>query len=157
MPCPEVPEAPTPSKYCYKGAIHYFEPLGLSENINTKKVRPYIVISRTNIKSKRVIISPITDIRNYIENGKMKYPYHAPFLKKNNPFLDKDSCVLLDQVYTIEKNELWEEWFLGKVSDTTELDKAISYNFDLYETIAKEFTELINGFEKKYKEDFSRR
>lgn len=157
MPCPDIPEKPTSSKNCYKGAIHYFEPLGLNENINTKKIRPFIVISRTNHRSGRVIVSPITDIRNYIEDGKMKYPYHAPLLKKDNPFLDKDSCILLDQVYTIEKDELWEEWYLGDISDESELNKAISYNFNLYETIANEFVELIKNYEEDYKTNFSRK
>ena len=157
MPCPSVPKNPTPSSNCNKGCVHYFEPLGLINSINTNKVRPYIIISRTNDNSSRVIIAPITDIRNYIEKGKMKYPYHVPLLKRDYLFLDKDSCILLDQVYTVGKDELWQEWYIGKMEDTLELDKAISYNFDLYESIAKEFSRLISDFEDIYKKNFSRK
>lgn len=157
MPCPSVPSTPTESSHYEKGCIHFFLPYGVNNSVNTEKVRPYINISRTNRNSSRVILAPISDIKNYIENGKVKYPYHVPLLKKDFPFLDKDSVILLDQVYTVAKNELWEEWYVGKITNTVDLDQAICYNFDLFESICVTFSDFIKQLEPEYQKNFSRR
>ncbi|HCL4455011.1 TPA: type II toxin-antitoxin system PemK/MazF family toxin [Clostridium botulinum] len=157
MACPDVPKNPTRSSHYQKGSIHYYEPLGLSNNINTIKVRPYIVIGRTNHKSSRIILSPISDITKYVENGKVKYPYHVPLLKKDFSFLDKDSIILLDQIYTVSKNELWEEWYIGGLTNFSQLDNAIIYNFDLYESILEGINGLLSQYKPSYSNKFSRK
>jgi mRNA interferase MazF len=59
----------------------------------------------------------LQDITNYQENGQLKYPYHAALHKNKYSFLDKDSVILLDQIYTIPKEELWEEWYMGSIKE----------------------------------------
>lgn len=76
---------------------------------------------------------------------------------KDYDFLDKDSIVLLDQMYTIQKSELWEEWYMGNLNDTTELDKAICYNFDVFESILATLSDFLKQYETEYKKEFSRK
>lgn len=147
----------TSSEHCCKGNIHYYEVKNPNTNITSLKVRPFIIISRNNYNSKRVLMSPVQDLENYIENGKVKYPYHVPLLKSKYSFLDKDSVVLLDQVYTVEKTELFEELHIGGIDDFTELDNAIMYNFDLYESMQKGFADLLSQYKDSYSKDFSRK
>jgi mRNA-degrading endonuclease toxin of MazEF toxin-antitoxin module len=157
MPCPDMPKKPTPSLHCEKGDIHWFLLENPNPNVNSLKVRPFIIISRTNYKSKRVLVSPIQDLKNYVEEGRIKYPFHVPLLKSDYTFLDKDSIILLDQVYTIEKSELWQEWYIGKLKDFTALDNAIIYNFDLYESIKNGISELLDQYKDLYMQNFKRK
>lgn len=147
----------TQSTECIKGSIHWFSLSKPNPSITSLKVRPFIIISRTNPKSKRVLISPVQNLRNYIENGKVKYPYHVPLLKDNYAFLEKDSVVLLDQVYTVEKNELLKECYMGTINDFKELDNAIMYNFDLYESMLEGITELLSQYKGNHMSSFSRK
>jgi mRNA-degrading endonuclease toxin of MazEF toxin-antitoxin module len=145
------------SSHCTKGSIHWFEIPEPNANISSLKVRPFIIIGRDNYKSKRVLISPVQDLENYIEDGKVKYPYHVPILKKDFSFLEKNSVILLDQVYTIEKIKLCEELFMGSIDNFTELDNAIMYNFDLYESMKKGISDLLSQYKDLYSKEFSRR
>ncbi|WP_252251306.1 type II toxin-antitoxin system PemK/MazF family toxin [Clostridium sp. VAP52] len=145
------------STHCTKGSIHWFEIPEPDRNISSLKVRPFIIISRNNHNSKRVLISPVQNLENYIENGQVKYPYHVPLLKSEYNFLEKDLVILLDQVYTIEKAKLYEELFMGEMSNFEKLDNAIMYNFDLYESIRKGITDLLYQYQDLYKKDFSRK
>lgn len=166
MPCPLKPEIATKIKDANteKGSVHWFN-LDLESNpsISSQKARPYIIIGRNNRRSSRVIISPISDRENYVEIGsdKLKYPYHVSLSKSEYPFLDKDSVILLDQVYTIGKDELCEEWYMGKITNLKDLDCGISYNYDLFEstfTIYKElFEELNSKFEEQHMTNYSRK
>lgn len=159
MSQPAVPTNPTPvtADEVEKGCLHWYDFNNNPDPKAIKKIRPCIITARTNPKSNRVIISPVTDITNYVEHGKLKYPYHAPLLKKDYSFLDKDSVVLLDQTYTIEKAKLCKEWYIGKVSDTSAIDSAIIYNYDLYEAIFNEVKALVSRFEELHKSKFSRK
>ncbi|MFX3643253.1 MAG: type II toxin-antitoxin system PemK/MazF family toxin [Candidatus Pristimantibacillus sp.] len=160
MPQPtSVPTNPTvvTALETEKGCVHWYDFNNNSDPNAIKKIRPCIIIARSNPKSHRVIISPITDLTGYVEHGKLKYPYHAPLLVADHPFLDKDSVILLDQTYTIEKQRLYQEWYMGKVNDTSEIDKAIIYNYDLYEAIYTELRDLLTQFEPLHKTKFSRK
>jgi len=117
MPCPAVPNGPTTTSHVKKGDIHWFDANSPYSNISSNKARPFIIIGRNNHRSTRVIISPLQDITNYQENGQLKYPYHAALHKNKYSFLDKDSVILLDQIYTIPKEELWEEWYMGSIKE----------------------------------------
>lgn len=147
----------TESIHCTKGSIHYYEVKNPNTNITSLKARPFIVISRNNYNSKRVLMSPVQDIDSYIEDGKVKYPYHVPLLKSKYTFLDKDSVVLLDQVYTVDKADLYNELYIGEIDDFSELDNAIMYNFDLYESMQKGFADLLSQYKELYSKDFSRK
>lgn len=145
-----------PSSHCLKGAIHWYSIKKPNLNVNSIKKRPFIIIGRNNNKSKRVLVSPIQDLSNYIEDGKVKYPYHVPLLKNKYGFLQKDSVILLDQVYTIAKEDLKEVDYVGSINDFKELDNAIIYNFDLYESIVEGIGELMSQYKDIYKNNFSR-
>lgn len=165
MPCPPRPEKPTNAiiEHTKKGCIFWFDPNNSDPSISSQCARPYIILNTYNPKSTRVIISPISDRNNYVEKGteKTKYPYHAPIYKKDNVFLDMDSVVLLDQMYTIPKDELIEEWFMGKLSDNLELDQSLMYNFDMYSSIYEIYQQLFNELSGKVKvehmENFTRK
>lgn len=60
-------------------------------------------------------------------------------------FLDKDSVILLDQVFTIPKEDLFEEWFMGKVEAVREIDEAIMRNYDLLSTVSELLHEMIDN------------
>jgi len=157
MSCPEVPGEPTKSKYTEKGCIHWFDPDSPYEYISSQKARPFIIVGRNNFKSPRVIISPLQDNKNYTEKGKLKYPFHTSLYKKHYDFLDKDSVILLDQVYTIPKRELWAEWYMGKVDDLRKIDLALFYNFDLYDTITYMTGKMVGAMEDWHINRHSRR
>ena len=147
MACPKMPIKPTSIKIAHteKGCIHWFDFEDNDSSIKSQKARPYIIISRNNPNSGRVIICPISDIKHYYEKGttKLKYPYHAPLFKEHYLFLEKDSAVLLDQVATIAKNELCEEWYIGKIEDCSDIDMALAYNYDMLESIGQAYMDLI--------------
>lgn len=166
MPCPIKPNKPTRISYEHtvKGTVHWFD---LEDNadstISSQKARPYIIINESGYSKDRVIISPITDIKHCVENdgSKLKYPCNAPLYKSKHTFLDKDSVVLLDQVYTIGKDELCEEWYMGKIANTKEIDEAIMYNYNLFDSmfdIYKELFSQLNGQAKtQYMAKYSRK
>jgi len=159
MPCPKLPKCPTPSKHTEKGCIHWFY-FGTNKAAkNMDQIHPCIIVGRNNLNSNRVLISPITDIKNYIEGNpkKLKYPYHAALYKRNYKFLDKDSVILLDQIFTVGKTELFEEWYLGTVTNTKEIDEALVYNFDLFESINSTYIDLIKGFQTQYIKNYTRK
>ncbi|MDA8211669.1 MAG: type II toxin-antitoxin system PemK/MazF family toxin [Clostridia bacterium] len=160
MPCPDYPKKTTKilDEHTEKGCLHWVD-IGGDSSISSQKARPYIIIGRNNPKSNRIIMCPVSDIIHYLENGsdKLKYPYHAPLYKKQYSFLDKDSAILLDQVYTIAKNELCEEWYIGKVVDLTEIDKAIMYNYDLFESIYEAYAELLKQLPKVHVSQYTRK
>ncbi|MCD3322055.1 type II toxin-antitoxin system PemK/MazF family toxin [Clostridium botulinum D/C] len=146
-----------PSTKCVKGAIHWFSINKPDAKVNSLKVRPFIIINRTNYKSSRVLLSPIQDLENYMENGQLKYPYHVALLKEKYKFLHKDSAILLDQIYTVSKDELFEECYIGSIDDFTELDHAIMYNFDLFESMFEEIDNMLHKYQDLYQEKFSRK
>ena len=159
MPCPLKLKDNTVITYEHtlKGCVHWFD---LSNNsnptISSQKARPFIIINNASHSSLRIIISPVTDRIHTVEKGTntLKYPYDAPLFIKDYPFLDKNSVVLLDQVYTVGKDELCEEWYMGQVFDCTEIDKAILYNYDLFETVHKIYQELLGELGHKVKIDY---
>lgn len=166
MSCPIKPNNPTPISYEHtkKGTIHWFD---LEDNsnpeISSQKARPYIIVGNSSYSSSRVIVSPITDRRHCLEKGtnKLKYPSNAPLNKKENPFLDKDSIVLLDQVNTVGKNELCEEWYMGEIKNVYAIDKAIMYNYDLFDSMFKIYQDLFKQLDgqakSNYVKDYSRK
>lgn len=140
-----------------KGLIFWFDFTGGDPNITTgKKIRPACVIGRTNKNSNRVIISPISDIDNYLENGKLKYPYHVPLLKSDYQFMEKDSVILLDQVFTIPKSEIYEEWVIGQVVDMNDMDAGLLYNYDLFQSVIDGVIERVSVMLQDHKSKFSR-
>ena len=161
MSCPKLPECPTGIRieHTEKGCIHWFDFEDNDPSIKSQKARPYIIISRNNPKSNRIIICPISDIIGYYEKGttKLKYPYHAPLFKKFYSFLEKDSAVLLDQVATIAKNELCEEWYIGKVEDCSDIDLALAYNYDMFESISQAYMDLISQLPISHISQYSRK
>jgi mRNA interferase MazF len=162
MPCPEKPKKPTQIKHEHtlKGCIHWFDPDGSTDSkISSQKARPYIIIGLENPRSIRVIMAPVSGRENYVEPGTntLKYPYHAPLDLNKNPFLEKDSVALLDQVYTIPKLELCEEWYMGKINNNEDLDKAIMYNYDLFETTFKIYKELFEELRGTAKAEYMKR
>ena len=167
MPCPKLSQNPKKSSNFEKGCIHYFDISGNSDpTISSQKARPFIIISRNNPKSNRVIVCPMSDMDHYLEKNsdrsiikpeKLKYPYHAPVYKDKYNCLDKDSVVLLDQVYTISKDELLEEWYIGKVDDTKAIDEAMFYNYDLFASINELVQDLMKSIEGKHIEKYSRK
>ena len=160
LPCPPKLTIPTAIKqeHTLKGCVHWFDLVNNTDvEISSQKARPYIIIGADNPRSNRIIISPISDRIHYVEQGTdiLKYPYHAPLFKSNDSFLDKDSAILLDQVYTIKKDNLCEEWYMGKISDNAELDKAIMYNFDLFQTTFSIYKELFEQLQDKIKKEYA--
>lgn len=140
MPCPLKPSEPTPISRAHtvKGSIHWFDPSGKTDpKIASQKARPYMIISASTNSCPRVLVSPVTDRCGCVEDGTdtLKYPSDAPIYKADNPFLEKDSVVMVDQVNTIAKSELCEEWFIGVIKDCHEVDKSLMYNHDLYKSI----------------------
>ncbi|ACL77239.1 type II toxin-antitoxin system PemK/MazF family toxin [Ruminiclostridium cellulolyticum] len=147
MPCPIKPQTPTSIKeeHLEKGCVHWFDNTRNSDTaISSTKARPCVIISQYRASSQRVTVSPITGREHCEEtpNGQLKYPCNAPIFQTDNSFLDKDSVVLLDQVYTIKKSDLCEEWYMGNLKDTYEVDKAIIHNYDLYESTFNIYKEL---------------
>ncbi|MED4567956.1 type II toxin-antitoxin system PemK/MazF family toxin [Brevibacillus agri] len=159
MPHPKLPASPTPATHeqTEKGCVHWYRFTTNSSAGTISRVHPCIIVSRVNKGSNRVIISPISDITNYVENGQIKYPYHAPLYQAEYNFLEKNSVVLLDQMFTIGKSELYQEWYMGKVTDTRKIDEAILYNFDLFESMLEAYSELVSQYKDIYSSNFSRR
>lgn len=158
MSCPKKPMNYTEisHEHTTKGCIHWYDLTRDSDiTISSQRARPYMIIGAENPKSIRVIISPISDRIHYVEQGtnKLKYPYHAPLFKDIDVFLEKDSVVLLDQVYTISKSDLCKEWFMGKISNNLDLDKAILYSYDLFESMFTIYKELFQQLDNKAKEE----
>lgn len=148
---------PISKQYCTKGSIFWFSLAHPNPNVSSLKCRPFIIVSRTSYNSSRVLMSPIQDLENYIEDEKVKYPYHVPLLKEDYNFLEKDSVILLDQVYTVDKKELYKKCFIGKIEKFDVLDNAIIYNFNLYESLQKGITELLKQYKNMYSNKFSRK
>lgn len=161
MSCPERPLIPTNilDEHCEKGCIHWFDVESEIGKYSSLKARPYIIVSRTCYSSDKVQTSPITDMIHKVEKitGKLKYPYHGALYKKENEFLEKDSVILLDQIITIGKDELCEEWYMGKVEDYKSLDMALLYQFDLFNTMKSETVRLISQIDMAYTKEFSRK
>lgn len=158
MPVPELPENPSffnPTKI-EKGMLFWYDFSGGDPSF-IKKIRPACIIGRTNKNSNRVIISPVSDIDNYLENGKVKYPYHVPLHKCNYSYLDKDSVILLDQVFTIPKNELYSEWYMGQIIDMVDLDNGLMYNYDLFQSIVDGVIERVGSLLEDHMTKFSRK
>lgn len=151
MPHPPKPEKLTPieTEHTFKGCVQWFE---FASDIKAKTIddiHPCIIIGLDNPKSQRVIISPISDAINYIKtDGSLKYPYHVLLRKEDYPFLDKDSVILLDQVFTIPKEILFEEWYMDKVTNTRPIDEAIMQNYDLIQTVTDLLHEMIDKLAK---------
>lgn len=147
MPHPEKPVNPTEvdSQNTTKGKIHWFEFVGDYRARTIDDIHPCIIIGRNNPKSKRVIISPISDAENYItKEGTTKYPFHVLLKKSEYKFLDKDSVILLDQVFTIPKEILCEEWYMGEINNTRLIDESIMQNYDLIQTVRDLLHEMID-------------
>jgi mRNA-degrading endonuclease toxin of MazEF toxin-antitoxin module len=162
LSCPAKPTKPTIPipDHLQKGSVFWFDlEDSIDPRISSKKARMYTVINRYSHNSPRIIISPITDRIHCVENNsnKLKYPSNAPLYKCDNLFLDKDSAVLLDQVYTIAKVELCEEWYVGLINDISVIDKAIMYNYDLFKSIEDTFAQLIKEYSKGYISHYSRK
>ncbi|MFR5098996.1 MAG: type II toxin-antitoxin system PemK/MazF family toxin [Clostridium perfringens] len=147
----------TKCENCKKGDIFWYGQRDINPEITSMKVRPYIIIGRNNPKSKRILVSPVQKIDNYIEDGKLKYPYHVALLKKDHKFLTKDSVILLDQIYTISKEELYKENYMGTIKNYKELDDAITYNFDLYESMLEGIKGLLDSYQDVHREKYSRK
>jgi len=58
--------------------------------------------------------------------------------------LEKDSVILLDQVFTVPKETLCEEWYMGKIDNIRQIDEAIMQNYDLIQTITEIIHEVVN-------------
>lgn len=162
MAHPDFPTTPTPIKVenTDKGCVHWynFSNLSIASASTMDLIHPCVIIGKFRPRQERVIISPLTDISNrLVENGKLKYPYHAALNVDDNPFLEKDSVVLLDQVFTVAKSDLCEEWFMGKVQNIQPIDQAIFYNFDLFESISNAFNELLAQYKGEYMSRFTRK
>lgn len=162
MSCPTKPFKTTliKPKHTQKGCVHWFDLEGnANPKISSQKARPYIIVNSSSYSKSRIIISPITDRKHCVEKDTdmLKYPCNAPLFKKDYPFLDKDSAVLVDQVYTIGKDELCEEWYMGEVTDLRELDLAIMYNYDLFDTSMGLYMEMMKQAETIYTSSFSRK
>jgi mRNA-degrading endonuclease toxin of MazEF toxin-antitoxin module len=162
MSCPARPTNPTHAsdEHLYKGCIYWFDVANNADPaVSMKKARPYIIISKFKPKAARIIVSPITDREHCVERDtdQLKYPYNAPLNKCDYNFLDKDCVALLDQAYTIDKGEFCEEWYMGKIEDLSEVDKAVMYNYDLFKSIEDAFSELIKEYSVKYKSQYSRK
>lgn len=162
MPCPSKPAQPTPIQVIHtsKGCIHWFDASRSADPaISSQKARPHIIIGADNPGSQRVLISPISDRVHYVEAGSnvLKYPYHAEINLADNPFLDKDSVILLDQIHTISKADLCEEWYMGKISNPKDLDESLIYNFDLFETIYRAYKEMFEGLQGLMKQNHKKR
>lgn len=160
MSCPIKPSFPTKiiNLHTQKGSVHWFDlENNIDPKISSQKARPYIIISNSSYNSPRVIISPITGREHCIEPStkQLKYPCNAPLSKEKYSFLKKDSIVLLDQVYTIGKDELCEEWYIGLIKDTKKIDEAIIYNYDLYNSIQRVYQGLFNSLNGKLKNQYT--
>jgi mRNA-degrading endonuclease toxin of MazEF toxin-antitoxin module len=141
-----------------KGCVYLID-FYSGQSSSSNKARPWIIIGRNNPKSSRVILSPISGMEHYIEKetNQLKYPYHAPLYKCDNSFLDKDSVILLDQAYTISKEELHKDKYIGKVDKFQNIDNAIMYNYDLFESIKNAFADLVNQYQNVHKSKYSRK
>ncbi|MHB0943239.1 type II toxin-antitoxin system PemK/MazF family toxin [Paenibacillus sp. ALE1] len=160
MPAPQLsanPDIFNPEKI-EKGMLFWYDFSGGDPSIITsKKIRPACVIGRTNRGSQRVIISPVSDIDNYLDGDKLKYPYHVALHKDKYSFVDKDSAILLDQVFTIPKKELYNDWFMGQIQDTTDLDNGLMYNYDLFQSVIDGVIERVSSILEDHKSNFSRK
>jgi mRNA-degrading endonuclease toxin of MazEF toxin-antitoxin module len=149
MPRPVKPAIPTPiaDDHTYKGCVHWYEFVCNQAASTMNDIHPCIIIGKRNSKSPRVIISPISGAEHYVnERGELKYPLFQVLLKKaDHPFLNKDSVVLLDQVFTIPKDDLSEEWYMGKLKNVRKLDEAIMNNYDLIDTIRQIIDEIVDA------------
>lgn len=167
MACPLLPVNPKRSSQHEKGSIYWYDITGNSDSsIASQKARPFMIISRDNPKSNRVIVCPISGVEGYLERDankhfivpqKLKYPFHARINKLDYPFLEKDSAVLLDQVYTVAKSELYEEWFMGKITNLREIDSALYYNYDLFETISDTLVDFIATIKTSHISNYTRK
>jgi len=128
-----------------KGCVHWFKFTGDNNAKTINDVHPCMIIGKNNVKSKRVIISPISDAENYLTKmGELRYPFHVLLKKSEYSFLDKDSVLLLDQVITIPRVSLHEGSYMGQVTQTRQIDEAIMQNYDLIDTVKELLHEMID-------------
>lgn len=146
MPHPDKPVKSTKilKEHTLKGSIHWFEFKKNNKAKTIDDIHPCLIIGRDNPNSARVIISPISDADNYVIDNEPKYPFHVLLKKDKYNFLDKNSVVLLDQVLTIPKAWLFEEWYMGKIENTRKVDEAIMENYDLIQTVTDLLHEMID-------------
>ncbi|NMI04803.1 type II toxin-antitoxin system PemK/MazF family toxin [Paenibacillus sp. SZ31] len=159
MPAPNLSPNPIPfnPRAVEKGMLFWYDFSDGADTFTGQKIRPICIIGRTNKNSSRVIVSPVSDIHNYLDNDKLKYPYHVALLKHVHPFLDKDCVVLLDQVITIQKSELMNEWHMGCLQNMDELDQGLFYNYDLYESIVSGVVNRVSSMMTEHMTNFSRK
>ncbi len=158
MPCPPVPINPTAAQHLGKGTLYWFD-FGSGPG-----KRPVLVVSRYRPGSNQVTIAPLTDLDNVQDaaTNTMKYPYHARLDRgdcKGPLGLDIDSAVKLDQLYTIERDDLWEEWFIGEVSlvARARIDLALIYALDLETFMGELMKSALQEKMADYQQHFSRR
>lgn len=147
MSHPDKPEHPTEveTEHTYKGSVHWYQFQCIPEAKTIDDIHPCIVIGKNNSKSSRVIISPISDAENYLKSdGTVKYNYHVLLEKSKYTFLEKDSVILLDQVFTIPKSDLCEEWYMGAIEEVRQIDEGIMTNYDLISTVSALLHEMVD-------------
>lgn len=149
-PKKSITTTPIDLEHTYKGCVHWYEFVSDRKAKTINDIHPCIIIGKNNPNSKRVIISPISDADNYTnKDNSLKYPYHVLLKKDDYSFLDKDSVVLLDQVFTIPKDILFEEWYMGSINETRNIDEAIMQNYDLIQTVTDLLHEMIDKIAEK--------
>lgn len=131
--------------HTHKGCVHWWEFCTDERARTIDDIHPCVVIGRNSERSSRVIISPISGAYSYIKNdGTLRYGFHVLLKKDDYPFLEKDSVILLDQVFTVPKETLCEEWYMGKIDNIRQIDEAIMQNYDLIQTITEIIHEVVN-------------
>lgn len=153
MPCPPRPNVPSAAKHFEKGHVYWHDFRGQIGR------RPGIIISRHRPGSSEVTIALITDAVNVLQNGKIPYPYQALVLKSECPGLDIDSVIKLDRIWTIRRQWLCDEWYIGEAAPNVlpRVDGAIIYALDLQPFLRDFVLDAINQSMGGYQANFERR
>lgn len=154
MPCPPLPKTPTPARLFAKGSMYWHDFRGKIG------VRPALIISRDRPGSNDVTVAMVTDAANVLDaDGRLRYPYQALVRVEDCPGLDCDSVVKLDRIWTINRQWLNHEWYIGTIGQDAlaRVDAALLYAFDLQPFVADFVRQAVNATMTARNEGFARR
>ena len=115
-------------KEILKGDVYYAD-LGPGLSSEQRGIRPVVILQKywSEKNSADVIVGPITS-----SIKKKDLPTHIKLFKSEYPFLKKDSIISIEQVKTINKNNLKE--YKGSLDDITilKVENALNISFGMF-------------------------
>lgn len=117
--------------YSIKKGDLFYANLGKNKRTHIQVgIRPVVILQNDigNIYSDTIIIAPVTS-----KMKKIQQPTHIEILKDMTNGLENDSIVLLEQIRTIDKNQLLSKIGVVSEQDLHNINNGLIASFDLKE------------------------